>query len=389
MRKQRNQGPTGAIVSGTPIYGSPVSPVIGSPAQARSPANAAYVGPPAYAPGREIPSAPPYPSSTREQLPSAAPPSYAAGPPAAYVTGHPAFVDQEAGPPAQKPRIKQNRKCRDIVFLILFLAFGIGFIIETSFGFNKGDPRRLVYGFDYLGNTCGDKKASVNLKSFEVRYWQNPNQVYKSGVLSDPFDLADARSICLKDCPSPSNTNLTWICDYPQGPINLTMDDWAGRNYDYYDLLSTAQQSSSMNLTGPCYPVLFQSTNFFWSCELQASPVNETLKLWTDMGGGSINSGDVIVQAVHNALSEPTAVIKRYIADLGRAWPVLVVCGGIVPLLLSITWLILVRYFVGVITWLTIILLNVVALFVTLFFYIKGTYDLNHNKISYALLVLS
>jgi hypothetical protein len=28
------------------------------------------------------------------------------------------------------------------------------------------------------------------------------------------------------------------------------------------------------------------------------------------MGGGSINSGDVIVQAVHNALSEHTAVIK-------------------------------------------------------------------------------
>ncbi len=144
MRKQKNQGPTGAIVSGTPIYGSPVSPVIGSPAQARSPANAAYVGPPAYAPGRELPSAPPYPSSTREQFPSAAPPSYAAGPPATYVTGHPAFVDQEAGPPAQKPRIKQNRKCRDIVFLILFLAFGIGFIIETSFGFNKGDPRRYT-----------------------------------------------------------------------------------------------------------------------------------------------------------------------------------------------------------------------------------------------------
>jgi choline transporter-like protein 2/4/5 len=81
--------------------------------------------------------------------------------------------------------------------------------------------------------------------------------------------------------------------------------------------------------------------------------------------------------------------IQRYIADLGRAWPVLVVCGGIVPLLLSITWLILVHYFVGVITWLTIILLDVVALFVTLFFYVKGMYDLNHNKISYTLLVMS
>jgi hypothetical protein len=64
--------------------------------------------------------------------------------------------------------------------------------------------------------------------------------------------------------------------------------------------------------------------------------------------------------------------LQRYIADLGRAWPVLVVCGGIAPLLLSVTWLILVRYFVGVITWLTIILLNVFTLLVTLFFYIKG-----------------
>jgi hypothetical protein len=154
------------------------------------------------------------------------------------------------------------------------------------------------------------------------------------------------------------------------------------------------------------------------------------------MGGVSINSGNVIVQAVQKTLSEPTAVIKvcliwppvctshsfctwssfesseiwpcfvilgasihvfdnslckiqRYIADSGRAWPVLVVCGGIVPLLLSITWLILVHYFVGVITWLTIILLDVVALFVTLFFYVKGMYDLNHNKISYTLLVMS
>jgi choline transporter-like protein 2/4/5 len=121
---------------------------------------------------------------------------------------------------------------------------------------------RLMYGFDYLGNTCGNKKGSVNLESYNVRYWQNPNQVYRSGVLSDPFNLADARSICLQDCPTPSTTNyLTWVCDYPQGPINLTMDDWAGRNYDYYDLLSPAQKSSSINLTGPCYPVLFQSTN--------------------------------------------------------------------------------------------------------------------------------
>jgi choline transporter-like protein 2/4/5 len=64
--------------------------------------------------------------------------------------------------------------------------------------------------------------------------------------------------------------------------------------------------------------------------------------------------------------------MQRYVADLGRAWPVLVVCGGIAPLLLSVTWLIVVRYFAGAITWLTVILLNIFMLLVTVFFYIKG-----------------
>ena len=68
--------------------------------------------------------------------------------------------------------------------------------------------------------------------------------------------------------------------------------------------------------------------------------------------------------------------MQRYIADLGRAWPVLVVCGGIAPLVLSVLYLVLVRYFVGLLTWLTIILLNVLTLLVTLFFYIKGTFHI-------------
>lgn len=229
MGRNKTAGPKGAIVGSggaTPLFGA-------SPAYNTSPYGSPtpYIGPPAYSPS--------------------APPLYSA----------PGYADQEAGPPEQKPRIKQNRKCRDIAFLILFLAYGIGIIVESSWGFNKGDPRRLVYGLDYKGNTCGDKKGSLNLKSFDIRYWVNPNQVYKSGLASDPFTLTDARSICLSDCPTPSATNLTWVCDYPEGSVALSMSEWAARNYDYFGILSPAQQTSSLNLTGPCYPVLFASTN--------------------------------------------------------------------------------------------------------------------------------
>jgi choline transporter-like protein 2/4/5 len=146
MRKQqKHEGPTGAIVSGTPVYGSPV---IGSPVVTGSPAATAMLSSdpgtaapeddaPAATPTRELPSAPP--------LYEASAPPYAGSPPAAYASSV-LHIDREAvaGPPAaKKPHIKlQNRKCQDIVFLILFIAFGIGFMIESSFGFNKGEPRR-------------------------------------------------------------------------------------------------------------------------------------------------------------------------------------------------------------------------------------------------------
>ncbi|XP_073392196.1 choline transporter protein 1 isoform X2 [Physcomitrium patens] len=344
MGRNKSAGPKGAIVGSggtTPLFGA--SPVhntsnYGSP-------QPAYVGPPAYAP----------------YSPSA-PPIYSA----------PGYADQEAGTGPQKPRIKQNRTCRDILFLILFLAYGVGIIIASSYGFHNGDPRRLVYGLDYKGNTCGDNKGSPNLKDYDIRYWLNPNQVYKSGLTSDPFNLGDARSICLADCPIPSATNLTWVCDYPEGPIKLTMSEWGARNYDYFSMLTPEQQASSFNLTGPCYPVLFTSTNLFWSCQLASTPSNTSLSLWQSAGGTEVQSGNVIVQVVQKALSSPAAIVKRYVADLGRAWPVLVVCGGIAPLVLSIAYLVLVRYFVGVLTWITIILLNVLTALVTLFFYIKA-----------------
>lgn len=38
--------------------------------------------------------------------------------------------------------IRHNRKCRDIVFLVIFIAFWVGMIVNSSFGFNQGNPLR-------------------------------------------------------------------------------------------------------------------------------------------------------------------------------------------------------------------------------------------------------
>lgn len=38
--------------------------------------------------------------------------------------------------------IRHNRKCRDLGFLVIFIAFWVAMIVNSSFGFNLGNPHR-------------------------------------------------------------------------------------------------------------------------------------------------------------------------------------------------------------------------------------------------------
>uniref|UniRef100_A0A803MHC0 Choline transporter-like protein n=1 Tax=Chenopodium quinoa TaxID=63459 RepID=A0A803MHC0_CHEQI len=268
--------------------------------------------------------------------------------------------------------IQKNRKCRDIVFLVIFVVFWIAMIVNSSFGFNKGNPKRLVYGLDYEGNLCGDKDAHRNLRELELRYWVNPNQVHESGLKNSAFKLADARSICLLDCPIPAEDSLNWVCDYPDGDIHLTLDEWIDRNYDYFEFLTPDMRNSSLQLQGPCYPVIYPSVNVFWSCQFIARPSNMSLRHWQQMGGVNINEGLEIDKSIHKTMNSRSAVVKRYMADIGKSWFVLLVCGGVLPLFLSGIWLLLIRYLVSGMPWITVVLFNILVVSVTMLFYLKA-----------------
>ncbi|KAL1145853.1 hypothetical protein V6Z11_A11G328100 [Gossypium hirsutum] len=268
--------------------------------------------------------------------------------------------------------IRHNRKCRDIVFLVIFIAFWVAMIVNSSFGFNQGNPLRLTYGLDYKGNLCGDKHAHPGLRKLELKYWLNPNQVDQSGVKDSQFKLSNARSICLWDCPTPSEDSLNWVCDYPEGDIRLSMRDWINRNYDYYEFLTPEMRNTSLQLQGPCYPVIFPSVNVYWSCQFIARASNISLRHWQQMGGVNINEDMVIDKSIHRSINSRSSVLKRYMADIGKSWPVLIVCGGMLPLFLSVIWLLMIRHFVSAMPWITVALFNILIITVTMFYYLKA-----------------
>ncbi|GLU23374.1 hypothetical protein SLE2022_393900 [Rubroshorea leprosula] len=268
--------------------------------------------------------------------------------------------------------IRHNRKCRDIAFLVIFIAFWVAMIVNSSFGFNQGNPLRLTYGLDYKGNVCGDKHANPGLRQLELRYWLNPNQVYQSGLKNSQFKLANARSICLFDCPIPSEDSLNWVCDYPEGDIHLSMVDWIDRNYDYFEFLTPEMRNTSLQLQGPCYPVIFPSVNVYWSCQYIVRASNMSLRHWQQMGGVNINEDIVIDKSIHRSINSRSSVLKRYMADIGKSWPVLIVCGGLLPLFLSVLWLLMIRHFVAAMPWITVALFNILIISVTMFYYLKA-----------------
>jgi choline transporter-like protein 2/4/5 len=268
--------------------------------------------------------------------------------------------------------IKHNRKCKDIAFLVLFIAFWISMIVNSSFGFNQGNPLRLIYGLDYKGNLCGDKHANPNLRELELTYFLNPNQVYQSGLKKSQFKLSNARSICLMDCPNPSDDSLNWVCDYPDGDVKLSTDDWIDMNYDYFSELTPELRNTSLQLEGPCYPVIFPSVNVYWTCQTIARASNTSLKHWQDMGGVRMVEDIITDKTIHKSINSHSSVFKRYVADVGKSWPVLLVCGGIIPLFLSVIWLLMIRHFVAVMPWITVALFNLLIISVTMFNYLKA-----------------
>lgn len=64
--------------------------------------------------------------------------------------------------------------------------------------------------------------------------------------------------------------------------------------------------------------------------------------------------------------------MQRYVADIEKSWPVLIVCGGLLPLFVSVIWLLLIRHFVAAMPWITVALFNILIIAVTMFYYLKG-----------------
>ena len=96
-----------------------------------------------------------------------------------------------------------KRSITDCLCCLIFIVAIVGFGAASSYGYENGDPRILLLGWDSDRNGCGYSSAT---EDYPYLYWgEAPNIKIKDAILA--LDLMAALDmlrygVCVKKCPS-------------------------------------------------------------------------------------------------------------------------------------------------------------------------------------------
>jgi len=250
-----------------------------------------------------------------------------------------------------RPGCEENRSCTDILFLIIFLLFTALWVYCAYLGFSEGDAKRLLYGTDSSGNTCGqvystDNSSSVpsdtllkklNTKNYtwlgdtwaeRTQIWYPMDESILSGDLSfhDQVSAMLKLGVCVKTCPTPtgSDTNPIIFHDYK----NATLEP-------YKAAIQWAVYYDSTSVLNRCLPDL--------NSNLTSSKVKSLLSSW------------VMITGTVGTMWDYTE------AEVLATWPVMVISVG-VTVVLSFLLIFILRWTVGAFVYFVLVIVQ--ALFV-------------------------
>lgn len=238
----------------------------------------------------------------------------------------------------------KNRSCTDILCLLLFLVFLIGWGVVAGFAVVNGDPQRLLYPTDSMGRVCG-KEEFLNksfLLFFDLTRCATP-KVIATGCPTP--------QVCVEECPK-SN----WF-------YNPTLSDEEIKS----DLICQEGTTLSENVkdlitSGKCAYYYVKSKPFGRRCipsniADQAESIISSIKnTFTHSKYNSFEILEVLTKAMKNVirLAKFQQVAEGVFQDIKTSWGILLAGFGI-SMLMSFFWIVLLRFISAVMIWFSLI----------------------------------
>ena len=258
-----------------------------------------------------------------------------------------------------------------MLFCLIFAAFWGGMVAIGYVAITGGDPNLLYYGFDSGGYLCGVKNELWGDEGDNVTtapdFSDKPNVMYMDVTEYATMTLITPKSVCVKDCPNSTIasglTDGSFVCNYAAwtGYASTDVDEWST---SYYSELSALDMASSILLDGPCYPVFVAYSPIMNRCAPTITEEQITaLTNSSDMADTGQDSSEVATML--GSMSTDTDVVQDYLEDLLKAWQIIAFCGFGGGLVFSIVWMVFLRYFAGVMAWVTVVGVNLILIAVT------------------------
>lgn len=242
--------------------------------------------------------------------------------------------------------IETKRGCTDILFLIIFVLFWIGMVVVAGFALAMGNPLRLAYPTDYEGNMCG-RMGNRNLTDRPYLYFP----IDFTTVLN-PVRLYDAKDtgICVSQCP---NTTIP-VPRYDDIDITTLDVDMAVDgvicNYDFDNLTGTFQGLIQWSSTeGGCFLSMFPTTSVTRRCLPDLPAIRDT---------GILELNTATAAAVNTTVFAGE-MLTEGAWEIYNAWAVILISVALC-IFLCFVYVFAMRIFVAPVTYITIIMVQLV-----------------------------
>ncbi|XP_044804100.1 choline transporter-like protein 2 isoform X2 [Bubalus bubalis] len=244
-----------------------------------------------------------------------------------------------------------NRGCTDIICCVfLFLAI-VGYVAVGIIAWTHGDPRKVIYPTDSRGQFCGQKGTKNENKPFLFYF----NIVKCASPLVLLEFQCPTPQICVEKCPS---RYLTYLSAH------------ASEDFEYYKqyCLPGFQKNKGVAEVlrdGDCPAVLIPSKPFAQRCFPAVHAHKGVLMVGNETtyedGLGSRKNITELVEGAKKAsgVLEARQLAMRIFEDYTVSWYWIII-GLIIAMVLSLLFIILLRFLAGIMVWVMIVMVILV-----------------------------
>uniref|UniRef100_A0A671TAT2 Choline transporter-like protein n=1 Tax=Sinocyclocheilus anshuiensis TaxID=1608454 RepID=A0A671TAT2_9TELE len=230
----------------------------------------------------------------------------------------------------------QNRGCTDIICCIFFIVAIVGYVAVGILAWTHGDPRKVIYPTDSLGQYCGQGK----LEKQPLLFYFNMMKCASPMVLLE-FQCPTPQ-VCVEKCPDRTLTLVTAIGN---------TQDW-----EYYKSYCRADPGTKVSsfLKGSydrCFPSLGKKGDVITVGDQETFNDGDKMRDAKDLVAGMKNATIVM---------EGRQVAMKIFEDYTKSWYWILICL-LVAVVLSLIFIVLLRYLAGIMVWVMIFMVIAVV----------------------------